>query len=126
MPFIIPALAGLVTGVLSAWGIGGGSLLVVYMTVFAGVTQQAAQGVNLIYFMPTSLTALYSHLKNKLIETRLAVPAMLAGSLTAVAASFIAATLDTSVLKKIFAVFVILIGVSELFRKVKRENTPNK
>jgi uncharacterized membrane protein YfcA len=120
MPFIIPSLAGLVTGVLSAWGIGGGSLLVVYMTVFAGVTQQAAQGVNLIYFMPTSLTALYSHLKNKLVETRLAVPAMLAGSLTAVATSFIAAALDTSVLKKIFAVFVILIGVSEFFRKVKK------
>lgn len=120
MPFIIPSLAGLVTGVLSAWGIGGGSLLVVYMTVFAGVTQQAAQGVNLIYFMPTSLTALYSHLKNKLVETRLAVPAIIAGVLTAIGTAFIASTLDTTVMKKIFGVFIILIGISEFFRKVKK------
>ena len=126
MGFIIPALAGLFTGVLSAWGIGGGSLLVVYMTVFAGVTQQAAQGVNLMYFLPTSLTALYSHLRNKLVETRLAVPAIIAGVLSAVCTAFIASSLDTSVMKKIFGVFIILVGVSEFFRKSKKPDKQEK
>jgi uncharacterized membrane protein YfcA len=126
MGFIIPALAGLFTGVLSAWGIGGGSLLVVYMTVFAGVTQQAAQGVNLMYFLPTSLTALYSHLRNKLVETRLAVPAIIAGVLSAVCTAFIASSLDTTVMKKIFGVFIILVGVSEFFRKSKKPDKQEK
>jgi uncharacterized membrane protein YfcA len=121
MSFIIAVLAGLATGILSAWGIGGGSLLVVYMTVFAGAAQQAAQGVNLVYFLPTSLTALYSHLKNKLVEVRLSLPAMLAGVITAACTAFLAAGLDTTLLKKIFGVFIILIGLSELFRKVKKE-----
>ncbi len=120
MGFLIPALAGFITGVLSAWGIGGGSLLVVYMTVFAGVPQQTAQGVNLTYFLPTSLTALYSHLKNKLVETRLAVPAVIAGVLTAVGAALAASALDTGVLKKIFGVFIILVGVGELFRRTEK------
>lgn len=120
MGFLIPAFAGFVTGVLSAWGIGGGSLLVVYMTVFAGVPQQTAQGVNLMYFLPTSLTALYSHLKNRLVETRLAVPAVITGVLTAVGAAFIASALDTCVLKKIFGVFIILVGAGELFRKTEK------
>lgn len=121
MSFIIPILAGFISGILSAWGIGGGSLLVVYMTVFAGVTQQSAQGVNLLYFLPTSLTALWSHLKNKLVETHLAIPAIIAGVLSAVGTAFIAAMLDTSVMKKIFGVFIILIGTSEFFRKKKTD-----
>jgi uncharacterized membrane protein YfcA len=120
MSFLIPALAGFVTGVLSAWGIGGGSLLVVYMTVFAGVPQQTAQGVNLTYFLPTSLTALYSHLKNKLVETRLAVPAVITGVLTAVGTALAASALDTGVLKIIFGVFIILVGAGELFRKTEK------
>jgi uncharacterized membrane protein YfcA len=54
MRFAISALAGLAAGIISAWGIGGGSLLIIYMTVFAGLSQQTAQGVNLLYFLPTS------------------------------------------------------------------------
>ncbi len=122
MRFIISIIAGLITGVISAWGIGGGSLLVVFMTVFSGVTQQAAQGINLMYFLPTSLTALYSHTKNKLVETKLACYAIFTGVLTAIGTSFAATGIDTTVMKKIFGVFIVLIGVSEVFRKtIKRD-----
>ena len=117
MRFIISVLAGLGTGVISAWGIGGGSLLVVYMTAFAGVAQQTAQGINLMYFLPASLTALWSHIKNKLVETKLALYAAAAGVLTAVTTSFLASGIDTSLMKKIFGVFIIIIGLSEVFRK---------
>ncbi|NLA87630.1 MAG: sulfite exporter TauE/SafE family protein [Clostridiales bacterium] len=126
MRFIIPALAGLVTGILSAWGIGGGSLLVVYMTTFAGVAQQAAQGINLMYFLPTSLSALYSHIKNKLVETKLALYAIIAGVLTAVGASFLATGIDTNLMRKIFGVFIILIGLSEVFRIKGKKNCKDK
>jgi uncharacterized membrane protein YfcA len=124
MRFFVSALAGLITGIISAWGIGGGSLLVVYMTVFAGVTQQTAQGINLMYFLPTSLTALRSHIKNKLVETRLGLYAAGAGILTAAGTSFAATGIDTSVMRKIFGVFIILIGLTEVFRK--REKKQNK
>ncbi|NLT13248.1 MAG: sulfite exporter TauE/SafE family protein [Clostridiales bacterium] len=117
MRFIISVLAGLITGVISAWGIGGGSLLVVYLTAFTGVAQQTAQGINLMYFLPTSLSALWSHIKNKLVETKLALYAAAAGVLTAVTTSFLASGIDTSLMKKIFGVFIIIIGLSEVFRK---------
>lgn len=48
------ALAGAVTGVLSGFGVGGGTLLLIYMTAFAGVEQHLAQGINLLYFLPTA------------------------------------------------------------------------
>jgi uncharacterized membrane protein YfcA len=117
MRFFISVLAGLGTGVISAWGIGGGSLLVVYMTAFAGVAQQTAQGINLMYFLPASLTALRSHIKNKLVETKLALYAAATGVLTAAGTSLLASGLDTFLMKKIFGVFIILIGLSEVFRK---------
>jgi uncharacterized membrane protein YfcA len=124
MRFIVSALAGLITGIISAWGIGGGSLLVVYMTVFAGVAQQTAQGVNLMYFLPTSLSALYSHIKNKLVETRLALYAIFAGVLSAVGTALLAAELDAAVMRKIFAVFIIFIGFSEVFFSKARKSKP--
>ena len=49
MAWPISLLAGAVTGVLSGFGIGGGTLLLIYMTAFAGVPQNLAQGVNLLY-----------------------------------------------------------------------------
>ena len=48
-------LIGLACGVLSGFGIGGGSLLMVYLTAWVSMAQTAAQGINLLYFLPTSL-----------------------------------------------------------------------
>jgi uncharacterized protein len=122
MRFALSALVGLVTGILSAWGIGGGSLLILYMTLAAGLPQQLAQGINLLYFLPTSLTALSSHLKNGLIDKETAYPAILAGVVTTLGAAFAATAMQTGAVKKIFGVFIIFIGVTELFKKSKSDD----
>ena len=79
MAWPISLLAGAVTGVLSGFGIGGGTLLLIYMTAFAGVPQNLAQGVNLLYFLPTAATALPAHIKNGYIDRQTVWPAVLAG-----------------------------------------------
>ena len=79
MEWITAALAGAITGVLSGFGIGGGSLLLIYMTSFAGVEQNLAQGINLLYFLPTAATALPAHIKNGYIDRQTVWPAVLAG-----------------------------------------------
>ena len=66
--WLIAALAGAVTGVLSGFGVGGGSLLLIYMTSFAGVAQNQAQGINLLYFLPAAAAALPAHFKNGNVE----------------------------------------------------------
>ena len=55
--WILPLAVGAATGVLSGFGVGGGTLLLVYMTAFAGVEQRLAQGINLLYFLPAGLMA---------------------------------------------------------------------
>ena len=69
--FWIPLLAGAATGVLSAWGIGGGTLLLLVMTLLLGVEPRTAQGINLLYFLPTAGMGLLYHRKNGLLDREL-------------------------------------------------------
>lgn len=115
--YLIPFLAGTVTGILSGFGVGGGTLLLVYMTAFAGLDQRLAQGINLLYFIPAALLALPSHIKNGYIEKTVLIPAISAGLICAALAAWIATGLEVKLLRKLFGVFLILIGVRELFRR---------
>ena len=115
--WIIAALAGAATGVLSGFGVGGVSLLLIYMTTFAGVPQTLAQGVNLLYFLPTAATALPAHLKNGYVEKGALLPAIAAGLVCSALTAWAATALDVEVLRKCFGGFLILIGLRELFRK---------
>ena len=114
MEWITAALAGAITGVLSGFGIGGGSLLLIYMTSFAGVEQNLAQGINLLYFLPTAATALPAHVKNGYIEKAALLPAILAGL---AGTAWAATAMEVGMLRKCFGVFLLVIGVRELFRK---------
>ena len=117
MGWLTAALAGAVTGVLSGFGIGGGSLLLIYMTSFAGVGQDLAQGINLLYFLPTAATALPTHAKNGYIEKAALPPAILAGLAGTALAAWAATGMDVGLLRRCFGVFLLIIGVRELFRK---------
>ncbi len=115
--WLIAALAGAATGVLSGFGVGGGSLLLIYMTSFAGVPQTLAQGVNLIYFLPAAATALPAHLKNGYVEKRALLPAIAAGLACSALTAWAATALDVDILRRCFGGFLVLIGLRELFRK---------
>ena len=113
----IAAFAGLLCGIISGFGIGGGSLLMVWMTAVAALDQRTAQSINLLYFLPTSAGALCFHIKNKMIFWPAVIPAAVCGCLAAGASAWIAAALDVSILRKFFGGFLILVGLSELLKK---------
>lgn len=114
--WLLPLLAGAAAGVLSGFGIGGGSLLLIYMTGFAGVPQNLAQGINLLYFLPTAGAALPAHVKNGYIEKKALPPAILAGLAGTALAAWLATALDVEILRKCFGAFLLVIGTRELFR----------
>lgn len=118
--WILPLIVGAATGVLSGFGVGGGTLLLVYMTAFAGVEQRLAQGINLLYFLPAGLMALPAHLKNGYIEKPALLPAIGAGLVCAALAAWAATAIDVALLKKCFAGFLIAVGLMELFGKAKK------
>ena len=77
--WLLPLAVGGATGVLSGFGVGGGTLLLVYMTAFAGLDQHLAQGINLLYFLPTGLLPVPAHIKNGHLERPPLMPAISAG-----------------------------------------------
>lgn len=111
------ALTGAAAGVLSGFGVGGGTLLLIYLTAFAGMEQAQAQGINLLYFLPAAATALPSHIRNGYVDKKAAVSAIPAGLICSAAAAWVATSLDVGLLRKCFGLFLLYIGTAELFRK---------
>ena len=120
MSALLSGLAGLVCGVFSGLGIGGGTLLMVYMTAVMELEQRAAQGINLLYFLPTAACALFFHIKNRLIRWRVVLPAILTGCVTAAGAAWLATGMNTGLLRKLFGGFLLLVGIRELFTAQRR------
>ncbi len=117
--FLIPLLAGAATGALSGAGLGGGTLLMLYLTGFAGVAQRTAQSINLLYALSVSPPALVQHLRAKRIPVRsLWLPALL-GILCALAGALLAEQLGSALLRRLFGGFLCLVGLRELFFQEK-------
>ena len=113
--WLLPFLCGLGASVLSAWGVGGGTLLLLVMTLFLGVDQRTAQGINLLFFLPAAASALVCHARGGYLDRptlRAAVPLAV---LAALAGAWVAVSLDVEVLRKPFGVYLLLSGVSLLW-----------
>lgn len=117
MNTLFSTIAGFLSGIISGFGIGGGTILMVYLTALLSMPQKEAQGINLLYFLPTAAAALILHRKNHYLETEAILPAALAGCLSAALFSLVAMYLDTALLKKLFGVFLIVTGSTEFFKK---------
>ena len=110
-------VAGVLTGILSGFGVGGGTLLLIYLTAWVGMDQHLAQGINLLYFLPAAATALPSHFKNDYVDRSAAVPAILAGLVATAGGAWLATALDVELLRRLFGGYLLIIGLKELFRK---------
>ncbi|KXL53959.1 hypothetical protein CLNEO_00540 [Anaerotignum neopropionicum] len=112
---------GFFSGIISGMGIGGGTILIPALIIILGLDQHQAQGVNLIYFIPTAVVALITHTKNKNVLWQSAKPLAFFGLAGAAAGSFLAVSLEPDLLRKIFGGFLFLMGLSEVFKKKKQE-----
>lgn len=110
-------IIGLFSGFIGGMGIGGGTILIPALVFFVNVKQQLAQSVNLLSFIPLSLIAIPVHLKNKNIDKKVATSIIIPGLVGSLIGSIIAVSLSSIYLKKIFGVFLLIIGLYQLFTK---------
>ncbi|MBM7686950.1 sulfite exporter TauE/SafE family protein [Defluviitalea raffinosedens] len=116
---------GLLSGLISGMGIGGGTILIPALTIFVGMSQHSAQSINLIYFIPTAIAALVIHIRNKRIRKELLWFLIGGGVVGSVIGSFVAISLDAVLLRKLFGVFLFYMGITEI-RKNKRKIKENR
>ena len=103
--FLIPFLCGLSAAVISAWGVGGGTLLLLVMTLFLGVDQRTAQGINLLFFLPTAVGALICHAKGGYLDRPTLNAAIPVALLAAAAGAWLATAIDVNLLRKPFGIY---------------------
>jgi len=117
IPAWLRLLMAALTGVVSGFGIGGGTLLVILLTLVFGIEQRVAQGTNLLYFLPTASASLIFHAQKGRILWGIWLPTAFAGVLTAIVASVLAKNLDVTWLRRAFGILLAYTGVWEVFAK---------
>lgn len=110
-------IIGTLLGFLAGLGIGGGSLLILWLTMVLGMDQQTARGINLMFFLPAAIIAAVFRWKQGGFSLKKILPAIVSGCIAAAAFSWLGTYLDLEFLKKLFGGLLILTGLRELFYK---------
>ena len=121
-------IIGVIAGVVGGLGMGGGTVLILILSIFNNVEQHIAQGANVVFFIPTAVAAIIVFIKNKNIKFKLGIPILLWGIVGTTIGASISTMLDVYVLRKFFGIFLIFIGlyqtysVYKMYRKEKNRN----
>jgi len=103
------------TSALGSMGLGGGSLLMLYLLLLTDLPQQQAQILNLFLFLPTAALGVFLHRKNKLLDTASLKSFLLPGMVGSIFGAFLGSVLTGSLLRKVFAGFLLLMALKEFY-----------
>lgn len=123
---MIEAIIGLISGIVSGTGMGGGTILIFLLSFLLGVEQHVAQATNLIFFIPTSIVAIIVNIKNKNIDIKLAIIISIFGILGAIWGANISIHTDVNLLKKFFGAFLAVIAMHEIYSIAKQYKKDKK
>lgn len=112
---IAALLAGLFAGMIGAMGLGGGAVLIIYLSLFTATEQLTAQGINLLFFLPTGLLAVIIYSIKKQIKWKITIKIALWGLLGTSAGLLLTDLLGGKITAKVFGGLLILIGITEIF-----------
>jgi len=124
MIIALSILTGVITGILSGMlGIGGGAVMVALAISFLHISQHAAQAAALAAIIPTALTGVAKHHKNKLVNYRAGMYLAIGGMIGGFGGSYIANMLNEAVLQKVFSIFFAIISIQLFISSYKKEQT---
>ena len=116
---MIEILIGMISGIVSGTGMGGGTILIFLLTFMMGIEQHVSQATNLIFFISTSIVAIIINIKNKNIDLKLAIIISIFGILGAIIGSNISVYTDVKILKKCFGAFLIIVAINEIYSIIR-------
>ncbi len=117
---IAALLAGLFSGIIASMGMGGGAVLLIYLSIFLSLEPLMSQGINLLFFIPTAVLSLIIYIKNKQIDFKRILPLAALGLLGAGIGLYLTTIIEAALLRKIFGGFLVIIGTKEIFNKGKK------
>ena len=115
--FIIAVLLGFLTGL----GIGGGSLLILWLTLVLGMDSFAARGIVLLFFIPAAFISSFFRWKQGTLSVSAALPAIVSGCIAAIIFSLLSTAVNPHILDSVFGLILIAAGLRESFYKKKKQ-----
>ena len=119
-------LIGLVSGIVSGTGMGGGTILIFLLTFMCGLEQHVSQATNLIFFIPTSIVAIIVNIKNKNIDLKLATIISIFGILGAIIGANLSVHTKVDKLRTYFGIFLAIIAIHEIYTIIKENKKIKK
>lgn len=96
-------------------GFGGGTVLIIYLSVFLKMPQLKAQGINLLFFIPCAVLSIIVFSKQKLIKKEVLAPLIIFGILGVILGQIALLFIKTTLLSKLFGGFLIILAIKEFF-----------
>ena len=115
----IMILIGSILGFLAGLGVGGGSLLILWLTLVLNLEHGAARIINLLFFIPSAIIASFFRWQQGILDLKKILPAILCGCIAAGAFSLLSRQIDISLLRKLFGALLLLTGLRELLYKAR-------
>lgn len=115
----VALIVGTLLGFLTGLGVGGGSLLILWLTLVLEMSQTAARGINLLFFLPSAAISCYLRWKQGAVTLKKVLPAIFAGCAAAAVLSLISTRIDLEILRKLFGVLLLATGIRELCYRTK-------
>lgn len=113
-------IIGLISGVVSGTGMGGGTILIFLLVFMCGIEQHVTQAINLVFFIPTSIVAIIVNLKNKNVDLKLAIIISIFGIVGAIMGANLSIHTDVNKLGRYFGIFLAIIAIHEIYTLIKQ------
>lgn len=118
--FPIALLISTALGIIAGMGIGGGSLLVLWLSAFTAFSHTDIRILNLLFFLPAAAISSIINWRKGELNIRKMIPAIIGGCISAAICSFISQRLDTGILKTLFGILLLITGLRELFYRPRK------
>ncbi len=112
---VLSLLAGFLSGLIGGMGLGGGAVLLIYLSAVCRTDQLVAQATNLVFFLPVAAISVFLYAKKGIIRLKTVLPMAVGGAAGAVLGSLFSNVLGGRITAKLFATVLLLMGGREVF-----------
>lgn len=120
LSILIKLMVGLLLGVLAGLGVGGGSLLILWLTLVAGADHHTARAINLMFFIAAAGAVSIFRWKNGKLDIISLLPGILSGCIAAFCSSWLSTQIDQNLIRKLFGILLLATGIRELFYRPRK------
>jgi uncharacterized membrane protein YfcA len=116
----VAIIIGVLLGFLAGLGVGGGSLLILWLTLVLGIDSETARAINLMFFITAAGSVSFFRWRQGVLQIRVIMPAVITGCIAAAAFSFLSRWIDQTLVKQLFGVLLLITGLRELFYRPRK------